>query len=54
MKTIFCEVCMKDTNCEYEEGVVKEIIDGIEVEYLEKRYICSICHEKVYYEETCN
>ncbi|MDE6142375.1 MAG: DUF4065 domain-containing protein, partial [Bacilli bacterium] len=45
---------MKDTNCEYEEGVIKEIIDGIEVEYLEKRYICSICHEKVYDEETFN
>ncbi|MDE5630532.1 MAG: DUF4065 domain-containing protein [Bacilli bacterium] len=45
---------MKDTNCEYEEGVVKEIIDGIEVEYLEKRYICSISHEKVYDEETFN
>lgn len=54
MKTIFCENCMKDTECEYEEGLIRENIDGIEVKYLEKRYICSICHEKVYDNETFN
>ncbi len=51
MKKVFCDNCMMDTDCKYEEGVVKEKIDGIEIEYLEKRYICSVCHEKTYDDE---
>ncbi len=54
MKNIFCENCMKDTECKYDEGIISENIDGFDIEYLEKRYICSICHEKVYDEETSN
>lgn len=45
---------MKDTECKYDEGIISENIDGFDIEYLEKRYICSICHEKVYDEETSN
>lgn len=52
MKKVFCNNCMLDTDCEYEEKVIKETIDGIEIEYLEKRYICSICHEKTYDDES--
>lgn len=48
MKKIFCDNCMANTECEYEESVIKEVIDGIEIEYLEKRYICSICHDITY------
>lgn len=51
-KRLFCETCMTDTDCEYEEETIQENIDGIEIEYMEKRYICSNCHEKVYDSET--
>lgn len=54
MKKIFCVHCMKTTECSYDEKVTKKIIDYMEVEYLEKRYICSECTGVVYDDETLN
>lgn len=51
-KILFCETCLVDTECKYEEGIRKEKIDDIKIEYLEKRYVCLRCHEKVYDSET--
>ena len=48
MKKEFCSTCMKETNCKYHEEIVKETIDGIEIKYLEKGYICEACGEKVW------
>ena len=36
----FCDYCLDYRNGKYEEKISKEIIDGIEIEYLEKYYIC--------------
>lgn len=39
---------MKYVNCKYNEGILKEKIDDIEIEYLEKYYICDECGSKIY------
>ena len=44
----YCTNCLKNVNCKYEEKDIKEIIDGIEIEYLEKYYICDNCGKKFY------
>lgn len=48
MKKFFCENCLEDKKCTYKEEFKKKIIDNIEVEYLEKFYVCNECHEKIY------
>ncbi len=48
MKKQFCSNCMKDVDCKYNEKIVKENVDGIEIEYLEKYYICNKCRSKIY------
>ena len=35
-------------DCKYNEKLITEIIDGIEIEYLEKFYICNNCGSKIY------
>ncbi len=44
----FCDYCLDYRNGKYEEKIIKEIIDGIEIEYLEKYYICDTCGNKFY------
>ena len=44
----YCTNCLKNVNCKYEEKMIKENINGIEIEYLEKYYICDNCKEKFY------
>jgi len=48
MKEQFCTHCMEDRECEYKERIKKEKIDDIEIEYLEKYYICKTCGEEIY------
>ncbi len=48
MKKFFCEKCFEDKECTYKEKIKKEIIDNIEIEYLEKYYVCNECGEKIY------
>lgn len=48
MKKFFCEQCFEDRECTYKESNEKEIIDNIEIEYLEKYYICNECGNKIY------
>ena len=47
-KKQFCDNCLEYRSCKYEEKKIKEKIDGIEIEYLEKYYICDNCGEKFY------
>lgn len=44
----FCDYCLDYRNGKYEEKIIKEIIDGVEIEYLEKYYICDTCGNKFY------
>ena len=44
----FCEYCICDTLCDSYDRMVHKNIDGIDIEYLEKYYICSICHNIIY------
>lgn len=46
MSKQFCQTCWKDTECTYKEGMRKETIDNLEIEFLEKYYICNECGEK--------
>ena len=39
---------MKEVDCSYKEGIINEVIDGIEIEYLEKYYVCDVCGCKIY------
>ena len=48
MEKQYCDKCLEYRNCKYEEKNIKEKIDGIEIEYLEKYYICDVCGEKFY------
>ena len=48
MKKQFCTYCMDYRECEFQEKNKKEKIDNIEIEYLEKCYICKTCGEKIY------
>ncbi|MBQ6285192.1 MAG: DUF4065 domain-containing protein [Bacilli bacterium] len=48
MKKQFCSTCMGYADCKYNEKLITEIIDGIEIEYLEKFYICNNCGSKIY------
>lgn len=44
----FCDVCFCEVNCKYHEENITEFVDGIEIEYLEKFYICNECNSKFY------
>lgn len=44
----FCDECFCEVNCKYNEEYISEILDGIEIEYLEKYYICDECGSKFY------
>ena len=48
MKKEFCEFCMKDTECKYNERIKEEVIDNDRIKYLEKYYICSECNNELY------
>ena len=48
MKKQFCTDCMEERVCDYKEHLLKEKIDGLEIEYLEKYYICKECGNKLY------
>lgn len=48
MKKFFCENCFEDKECIYEEGLINEKIDGIEIKYLSKFYVCKDCGSKIY------
>lgn len=54
MKRLFCQNCLKETDCKYEEELVSETIDGTEIEYLEKNYRCTECNCIAFDEETFN
>ena len=47
-KKQFCSNCMEDRTCTYNEGIKKETINGKEIEYVEKYYICDKCCSKIY------
>jgi uncharacterized phage-associated protein len=44
----FCDNCLSDVNCVYDEGILNETLDGFNVSYLEKYYVCDVCGEKFY------
>ncbi len=44
----FCEFCMEEKDCTYQEDMVHKTIDGIDIEYLEKFYICNSCKNKIF------
>ncbi len=44
----FCDYCLDYKDCKYDEKMTKENIDGVEIEYLEKYYICDTCGNKFY------
>lgn len=44
----FCDRCLKDVEVKYKEEYTTEYIDGIEIKYLEKYYICDECSHKFY------
>ena len=44
----FCEFCMEERDCTYQEKMVHKIIDGIDIEFLEKFYICNSCNNKIF------
>ena len=44
----YCDYCLKEVNCEYKEQNKIEKIDDIEIEYLEKYYVCSECGNEFY------
>lgn len=48
IKKLYCIKCDKITSCTLKEEKTKKIIDGIEIEFKEKKYICNDCHEEVY------
>ena len=48
MKKQFCTHCMDDRECDYKERNKKLKIDKIEIEYLEKYYVCKTCGEELY------
>lgn len=48
MKKQFCTHCMEDRECEYKERNKKLKIDELEIEYLEKYYVCKTCGEELY------
>lgn len=48
MNKQFCSKCMKMVDCKYDEGIIKEVIDSVEIEYLEKYYVCELCGSKIY------
>ena len=48
MKKEFCEFCMKDTECKYNERIKEEVIDKDRIRYLEKYYVCSECNNELY------
>ena len=48
MKKQFCSECMKNVNCKYKEKNISKKIDDIDIEYLEKYYICDECGNKIY------
>ncbi len=44
----FCENCLEEVNCNYNERIKKEKIDNLNIEYLEKYYVCDVCGEEFY------
>ena len=48
MKRIFCTHCMEDRECDYKERMKKIKINKLEIEYLEKYYVCKTCGEELY------
>lgn len=44
----FCEFCMEEKDCTYQEEIVHKTIDGIDIEFLEKFYICDSCKNKIF------
>ena len=47
-KMQFCSNCLEDSNCSYNEKMINKVIDGVNIEYLEKYYICDSCGCKIY------
>lgn len=46
----FCDFCFKEVTCNYVEKMVKEKIDGKEIKYLKKWYVCNEC-KNVFYDD---
>lgn len=44
----FCDHCLKEANYQYKEEYIKENINNVIIEYLEKYYICLECGNKFY------
>lgn len=44
----YCDYCLKEVNCEYKESNKIDIINGTEINYLEKYYVCSKCGNEFY------
>lgn len=44
----FCDNCLNNVKCTYKEHDAKVVIDGIEVSYLKKYYVCNICGEEFF------
>ena len=44
----FCDNCLKEVKCEFRERNKKLRIDKLEVEYLEKYYVCDKCGKEFY------
>ena len=44
----FCDKCLKDVEVVYKEENTKEFIDDVEIEYLEKYYVCKECNHEFY------
>ena len=44
----FCEKCLKDMECNYNEGKVSEVIDDKTITYLKKYYQCRECNQIIY------
>jgi uncharacterized phage-associated protein len=47
-KMKYCDYCLTNVNCDYKERNKKEKINGLEIEYLEKYYVCSVCGNEFY------
>lgn len=44
----FCDKCLKDVDVIYKEENTREFIDDVEIEYLEKYYVCKKCNHEFY------
>ena len=47
MKKQFCEFCMEETSCTPKERIAHKNIDGINITFKEKYYICSKCNNDI-------